>query len=61
MRWRDLLTMSHAEHKRGMDAAMDATLVLGQRGRLVIPADVRAARGLAPDRPRAALRVRLLR
>lgn len=27
---------------------MDATLVLGQQGRLVIPADVRAALGLAP-------------
>lgn len=26
---------------------MDATLVLGQQGRLVIPADVRAALGLA--------------
>ncbi len=22
MRWRDLLTMSHAEHKRGMDATL---------------------------------------
>jgi antitoxin PrlF len=28
--------------------SMDATLVLGQQGRLVIPADVRAALGLAP-------------
>lgn len=27
---------------------MDATLVLGQQGRLVIPADVRAALGLSP-------------
>ncbi|MGL5809946.1 MAG: AbrB/MazE/SpoVT family DNA-binding domain-containing protein [Nocardioides sp.] len=27
---------------------MNATLVLGQQGRLVIPADVRAALGLAP-------------
>jgi antitoxin PrlF len=27
---------------------MDATVVLGQQGRLVIPADVRAALGLAP-------------
>lgn len=27
---------------------MDATLVLGQQGRLVIPADVRTALGLAP-------------
>ncbi|MEJ7742575.1 MAG: AbrB/MazE/SpoVT family DNA-binding domain-containing protein [Nocardioidaceae bacterium] len=27
---------------------MDATLVLGQQGRLVIPADVRRALGLAP-------------
>jgi len=27
---------------------MDATLVMGQQGRLVIPADVRAALGLAP-------------
>ena len=27
---------------------MDATLVLGQQGRLVIPADVRAALGLVP-------------
>jgi antitoxin PrlF len=27
--------------------AMDATLVLGQQGRLVIPAEVRAALGLA--------------
>jgi len=27
---------------------MDATLVLGQQGRLVIPADVRIALGLAP-------------
>ena len=27
---------------------MDATLVLGQQGRLVVPAEVRAALGLAP-------------
>ncbi|MGI8679256.1 MAG: AbrB/MazE/SpoVT family DNA-binding domain-containing protein [Jatrophihabitans sp.] len=27
---------------------MDATLVLGQQGRLVIPADVRVALGLSP-------------
>jgi antitoxin PrlF len=27
---------------------MDATVVIGQQGRLVIPADVRAALGLAP-------------
>lgn len=27
---------------------MDATLVLGKQGRLVIPADVRAALGLSP-------------
>ncbi|MGH9066312.1 MAG: AbrB/MazE/SpoVT family DNA-binding domain-containing protein [Acidimicrobiales bacterium] len=27
---------------------MDATLVMGQQGRLVIPADVRTALGLAP-------------
>lgn len=27
---------------------MDATIVLGQQGRLVIPAEVRAALGLAP-------------
>lgn len=27
---------------------MDATIVLGQQGRLVIPADVRTALGLAP-------------
>ncbi len=27
---------------------MDATLVLGQQGRIVIPADVRSALGLAP-------------
>ena len=27
---------------------MDATLVLGQQGRIVIPAEVRAALGLAP-------------
>jgi len=27
---------------------MDATVVLGQQGRLVIPAEVRAALGLAP-------------
>ncbi|MDQ6753309.1 MAG: AbrB/MazE/SpoVT family DNA-binding domain-containing protein [Actinomycetota bacterium] len=27
---------------------MDATVVLGQQGRLVIPADVRAALGLTP-------------
>jgi antitoxin PrlF len=27
---------------------MDATLVLGQQGRLVIPADIRTALGLAP-------------
>jgi antitoxin PrlF len=27
---------------------MDATLVMGQQGRLVIPADVRAALGLTP-------------
>lgn len=27
---------------------MDATLVLGQQGRLVIPADIRAALGLIP-------------
>ncbi len=31
-------------HYRGMDA----TVVLGQQGRLVIPADVRAALGLTP-------------
>jgi len=30
------------------DDLMDATLVLGKQGRLVIPADVRAALGLAP-------------
>jgi AbrB family looped-hinge helix DNA binding protein len=36
---------------------MDATLVLGKQGRLVIPADVRAALGLSPgDR----LRLRLV-
>ena len=29
-------------------SVMDATLVLGQQGRLVIPAEVRAALGLAP-------------
>ena len=28
--------------------AMDATVVLGQQGRLVIPTDVRSALGLAP-------------
>jgi len=28
--------------------SMDATVVLGQQGRLVIPADVRSALGLAP-------------
>lgn len=28
--------------------SMDATVVLGRQGRLVIPADVRAALGLAP-------------
>ncbi|WP_109773470.1 AbrB/MazE/SpoVT family DNA-binding domain-containing protein [Quadrisphaera granulorum] len=27
---------------------MDATLVLGQQGRLVIPADIRSALGLSP-------------
>jgi len=27
---------------------MDATLILGQQGRLVIPADIRVALGLAP-------------
>jgi AbrB family looped-hinge helix DNA binding protein len=27
---------------------MDATIVLGQQGRLVIPAEIRAALGLAP-------------
>lgn len=30
------------------DRTMDATLVLGQQGRIVIPADVRSALGLAP-------------
>ena len=30
------------------DHSMDATLVLGQQGRLVIPVEVRAALGLAP-------------
>jgi AbrB family looped-hinge helix DNA binding protein len=30
------------------DYDMDATLILGQQGRLVIPAEVRAALGLAP-------------
>ena len=30
------------------DAYMDATIVLGKQGRLVIPAEVRAALGLAP-------------
>ena len=29
-------------------APMDATLVLGQQGRIVIPAEIRAALGLAP-------------
>ncbi|MHB8246397.1 MAG: AbrB/MazE/SpoVT family DNA-binding domain-containing protein [Acidimicrobiales bacterium] len=29
------------------DISMDATLVLGQQGRIVIPADVRAALGLS--------------
>ena len=29
-------------------AAVDATIVLGQQGRVVIPADVRAVLGLAP-------------
>ena len=33
--------MWHARH-------MDATLIMGQQGRLVIPADVRAALGLTP-------------
>lgn len=56
--------MSQAEPDRGVVCAngrcvpqqarkwhntgMDATLVLGQQGRLVIPAEVRAALGLAP-------------
>jgi len=30
------------------DYIMDATLVLGQQGRLVIPADMRSALGLVP-------------
>jgi AbrB family looped-hinge helix DNA binding protein len=30
------------------DGFMDATVMFGQQGRLVIPADVRAALGLAP-------------
>ena len=30
------------------DLAMDATLVLGRQGRLVIPANIRTALGLAP-------------
>jgi antitoxin PrlF len=30
------------------DPGMDATVVLGKQGRLVIPSDVRAALGLAP-------------
>lgn len=30
------------------DSNMDATLVLGQQGRLVIPANIRSALGLAP-------------
>jgi antitoxin PrlF len=30
------------------DLAVDATIVLGKQGRLVIPADVRTALGLAP-------------
>ena len=30
------------------DILMDATLVMGQQGRLVIPAEVRAALGLVP-------------
>jgi AbrB family looped-hinge helix DNA binding protein len=30
---------------------MDATVVLGRQGRLVIPAEVRAALGLAPGDP----------
>ena len=29
-------------------SSMDATLVLGQQGRVVIPADIRSALGLAP-------------
>ncbi len=36
--------MSRSWHTR----VMDATLVLGQQGRLVIPAQVRTALGLAP-------------
>ncbi len=36
--------MSQAWHTE----PMDATLVLGQQGRIVIPAEVRAALGLAP-------------
>jgi antitoxin PrlF len=37
-------------HRYGMwhDDFMDATLVLGRQGRLVIPADIRTALGLAP-------------
>ena len=30
------------------DVLMDATLVLGQQGRVVIPAEIRSALGLAP-------------
>ena len=30
------------------DILMDATLVLGQQGRVVIPAEIRSALGLAP-------------
>ena len=42
--------MRSVAHPYGMwhDLVMDATLVLGQQGRLVIPADIRTALGLAP-------------
>jgi len=40
----DLPRLPHMWHTVGMDA----TLVLGKQGRLVIPAEVRAALGLAP-------------
>lgn len=42
--WFDVAACRGAWHAPGVDA----TLVLGQQGRLVIPADVRATLGLAP-------------
>jgi len=51
VRWRDIHRLVElVSHPAGEwhTNRMDATVVLGQQGRLVIPVEVRAALGLAP-------------